>query len=82
MDPADDYEKQCWDKELIRLNDLPDDVDLVPDDFEDPRWLYASLGIVESQKCPLKLKSRERIKRRGFSSIRTRAEHTPTGTQV
>ena len=43
-DPADEDEKLCWDKDLITLDDLPDDVDLVPQDFEDPRGLYACLG--------------------------------------
>ena len=42
--PADEDEKLCWDKDLITLDDLPDDVDLVPQDFEDPRGLYACLG--------------------------------------
>lgn len=43
-DPADEDEKLCWDKELLTLDDLPDDVDAIPDDFEDPRGFYAVLG--------------------------------------
>eukprot|EP00956_Cyclotella_meneghiniana_P042592 scaffold248579_cov38-Cyclotella_meneghiniana.AAC.1 len=43
-DPADDDEKYCWDKSLITLDDLPDDVDIIPENFEDPRGLYANLG--------------------------------------
>ena len=43
-DPADEDEKLLWDKDLITLDDLPDDVDTVPQDFEDPRGLYACLG--------------------------------------
>eukprot|EP00956_Cyclotella_meneghiniana_P027853 scaffold63518_cov42-Cyclotella_meneghiniana.AAC.7 len=43
-DPADEDEKLCWDKELLNLGDLPERVDAIPDDFEDPNGFYATIS--------------------------------------
>jgi curved DNA-binding protein CbpA len=44
LDPADEDEKLCWDKELLKGKTLPHGIETIPDDFEDPWGYYAVLS--------------------------------------